>query len=143
MFFSSVKEINRLISRGMPNMYLKVTIEQNWRFLSLKNSSPGQFLVSFNPRSHWILELLITSWNSEVLKQERVWICHHFNFKWNYDVLKSKSPWFFVQQKYNFNKIVMQSKIENPTHAFREADSVLQFIWESQIKGKPVLSWRL
>ena len=30
MFFSSVKEINRLITKGMSNIYLKVTIEKNW-----------------------------------------------------------------------------------------------------------------
>ena len=33
--------MNRLVSKGMPNIYLKVTIEKNWRsqnfdFLSLK-----------------------------------------------------------------------------------------------------------
>ena len=43
------KEINRLLSKGIPNFYLKVTIEEkNWRsqnfdFLGLKNVSPGQF----------------------------------------------------------------------------------------------------
>ena len=31
MFFSSIKEINRLTSKGMSNIYLKVTIEKNWR----------------------------------------------------------------------------------------------------------------
>ena len=31
MFFSSIKGINRLISKGMSNVYLKVTIEKNWR----------------------------------------------------------------------------------------------------------------
>ena len=46
MFFSSIKGINILISKGMSNTYLKVTIEKNWRsqnfdFLSLKNLSPG------------------------------------------------------------------------------------------------------
>ena len=25
------KEINRLLNKGMPNIYLKVTIEKNWR----------------------------------------------------------------------------------------------------------------
>ena len=29
MFFSSVKETNILISKGMSNIYLKVTIEKN------------------------------------------------------------------------------------------------------------------
>ena len=40
--------MNRLISKGMSNIYLKVTIEKNGRsqnldFLSLKNLSPGKF----------------------------------------------------------------------------------------------------
>ena len=29
MFFSSIKEINMLISKRMSNVYLKVTIEEN------------------------------------------------------------------------------------------------------------------
>ena len=42
MFFSSIKEVSKLIGKGMPNIHLKVTIEKNWRsqnfdFLSLKN----------------------------------------------------------------------------------------------------------
>ena len=51
------KEINRLLSKGIPNFYLKVTIgEKNWRsqnfdFLGLKNVSPG----------HWTLKLLIVT----------------------------------------------------------------------------------
>ena len=41
MFFSSIKGINRLISKGMSSIYLKVTVEkicrsQNLDFLSLK-----------------------------------------------------------------------------------------------------------
>ena len=56
MFFNSVKEINRLIkeinrllSKEMSNICLKVTIEkkkrgsQNFDFLGLKNLSPCQF----------------------------------------------------------------------------------------------------
>ena len=48
MLFSSIKIINKLIGKRMSNIYLKVTIEKNWLsqnfdFLSLKNSSPGQF----------------------------------------------------------------------------------------------------
>ena len=46
MFFSPIKGINRLISKGVWNIYLKVTIKTTWRsqnfgFLSLKNLSPG------------------------------------------------------------------------------------------------------
>ena len=38
---------------GLENIYLKVTIEKNWRsqnfeFLNLKNLSPGKFLRSCN-----------------------------------------------------------------------------------------------
>ena len=48
MFFSSIKGINRLISKGMSNIYVKVTIEKNWHsrnfdFLRSKNFSLGQF----------------------------------------------------------------------------------------------------
>ena len=44
-----LKEINRLISKGLSNIYLNVTIEKKWctqnvNFLSLKCSSAGQFL---------------------------------------------------------------------------------------------------
>ena len=47
------------------NIYLKVNIEKNWRsqnfdFLILKNSSPGQFSRSSNsPRYIWILKDII------------------------------------------------------------------------------------
>ena len=54
MLFNSIKEINRLrkeinrlLSKEMSNIYLKVAIEknggpQNFNFLSLKNLLPGQ-----------------------------------------------------------------------------------------------------
>ena len=74
MFFNSVieinklrKEINRLLSKGMSNIYLKVAIEKNWSsqnfdFLSLKNLSLGQFLGnSDSRRHHWILKLLVVT----------------------------------------------------------------------------------
>ena len=47
------KEINRLLIKGMSNIYLKVTIKKNccsqiFDFLNLKNLSPSQFLGSSN-----------------------------------------------------------------------------------------------
>ena len=50
MFFSSIKGINRLLSKGMSNIYLKAAIEKNGRsqnfdFLCLKKLSPDQFLL--------------------------------------------------------------------------------------------------
>ena len=57
MFFSSIKGVNRLISKGMSNVYLKVTIEknrrsQNFDFLNLKKVSPGQLFGSSNSRRY-------------------------------------------------------------------------------------------
>ena len=78
MFFNSVKEINRLkkernrlLSKGMSNIYLKITIEektwhsQNLDFLRLKNLSPGQF---WGASTH---ENIIEFWNLLQLKNQR------------------------------------------------------------------------
>ena len=70
MFFISVQQINRLISKGLSNIYSQAKIVKNWRFqnfdfLDLKNLSPGQFLDSSNSRTyHWILKLLISTQRS-------------------------------------------------------------------------------
>ena len=74
MFFNSIietnrlkKEINRLLGKGMSNTYLKVAIEKKWStpnfdYLSLKNSSVGQFLGSSNSRRyHWIFKLFVAT----------------------------------------------------------------------------------
>ena len=64
MFFNSIKEINRLkkeinrlLSKGISNIYLKVTIKknrrsQNFDLLSLKNLLIGHFLGSSNSRRY-------------------------------------------------------------------------------------------
>ena len=59
MLFSSIKEMNRLISKRMANIYSKVIIEKNWPskyfdFLSFKKLSPGQEIQ---------LNFKISSWN--------------------------------------------------------------------------------
>ena len=77
MFFSLIKEKNKLIGEWMRNTYFKVTIEKNWRsqnfdFLSVKNSSADQLLGSSNIRRyHQILKFLLQiksqrSWNKSV-----------------------------------------------------------------------------
>ena len=79
MFFSSIKEINklleeinRLLSKGISSICFKVTIEKKWHiqnfdFISSKSLSPGQFLESSNScRYHWIFKLLVATWKSEV-----------------------------------------------------------------------------
>ena len=59
MFFSSIKEIDRLISKVMSNIYLKVTMKnwrsQNFDCLSLKNLSLGQFWESLLVKLNCIL----------------------------------------------------------------------------------------
>ena len=70
-----------------------------------------------------------------------MWLFYYFNFKRNYDILKSKSPCILLNKNIKFNKKETKSKLENPTLSFREANLVLQLIWESQIKT--VMSWSL
>ena len=67
MLFNSIKQINRLkkevnrvFSKGMSNINLKVTIEKKWRtpnldFLILKSSSTnkGRFLGNLNLRRYY------------------------------------------------------------------------------------------
>ena len=47
----------------------------------------------------------------------------------------------FVEKNVNFNKNRAESKMETPTHSFRETNFVLQFICKLQIKSKAVMSW--
>ena len=72
-----------------------------------------------------------------------MWLFYYFNFERNYDVLKSKSPCILLNKNINLNKNEAESKMENPTHSFRETSLVLQLIRESQIKSKSVMSWSL
>ena len=141
MFFNSItkmkrlrKEINRLLSKRMSNNYLKVTIEKNWRiqnfdFLILKYLSLAQFLGSSNSRRyHWIIKLPAATSKSEVWKQNCEWVFYYFNFERNYDILKSRSPFILLNKNINFSKNETESKMENPTHSFREENLVLQLI---------------
>ena len=92
------KEISRLLSERMSNIYSKVTIEKNWRsqnfdFVSLKNLSPGKFLGSSSShRYNWVLKLLVGTKKSEVWEQNCACFFYYFDFEENYDVLKWKSP---------------------------------------------------
>ena len=48
----------------------------------------------------------------------------------------SGSPCILLNKNINFSKSETESKIENPTHSFREMKLVHSVIRESQIKGK-------
>ena len=112
MFFSSIKEINRLLSKGISNMYLKVTLErksctQKFNFLKFTkflifskfvcSSVFGELQfrqISLNFQLEWNLQL------SEVREENCVWLFYYFYFERNYDVSKSKS----TKKSTNFNK---------------------------------------
>ena len=111
-FFKDIrKEINKLLGKGMLNIYLKVTIEKKGRtqtfdFLTLKSLSTGQFLESSNSRTyHRIFKLLVAILNSEVCEPNCVWLFCYFCFERNYDVLKSRSPCFLLNKMISLIKM--------------------------------------
>ena len=53
----------------------------------------------------------------------------------------SKVPCILLNKIINFNKNETESKIENPTHRFRETNLVHQIIYNLQIKTNTVMSW--
>ena len=61
MFFNLIKEINRLLSKAMSNIYLKVTIDtfsELW-FSGFKKFVTRSLLGISNSRTyHWILKLI-------------------------------------------------------------------------------------
>ena len=118
------KEMNKLLSKEMSNIYVKVTIEKNWRsqnfgFLSLK---------IFLQASFWGAATHPDIIESEVWVQNCVWLFYYSSFEKNYDVLKSKSPCILLSKNINFDKNETESKMENPTPRFRETNPVLQLI---------------
>ena len=80
MFFSSIKEINRLLSKGMSNIYLKVTIQKNQRsqnfdFVGLKNLQLMQTSLNFKTTC---CNLKIRGFGANC-----VWLLYYFKFKRN------------------------------------------------------------
>ena len=121
---------NRLLSKGMSNICLNVTIEKNWQFqnfdlLSLKNLLPGQFSGSSNSPN---FKTSCCNLKPEVWGQNYQWLFCYFNFASSYDVLKSKRPRTLLKKNINFNKNETESKMENPGHSFRDTDLVLQLM---------------
>ena len=55
-----------------------------------------------------------------------MWLFNYFDFERNSDVLKLKSSCILLNKNINFIKSETKSKMENPTHNFREINLVLQ-----------------
>ena len=89
----------------MSNIYLKVILRknQNFDFLSLKTSSPGQFL-----------ELLKLKNQSSGSKTARWFPIILILKKKKKKKLKSKSPCLLLKKDENFNKKETESKMESP-----------------------------
>ena len=108
MFFNSIKEINasrkeinRLLSKGMPNIYLKVTIET---FLKLRFSGFKKFVARSVFEELQLAQISLNFKTSccKVWEQNCMWLFYYFHFERNYDVLKVKESMHFVEQKHEF-----------------------------------------
>ena len=65
-----------------------------------------------------------------------MWLFYFFSFERNYDILKSKSPWILLNKNINFVKNEMESKMENPTHSFRETNLAIYSYKNCKLKVK-------
>ena len=101
---------------------------QNLDFLGLKDIPPGQFLGA--PTHADIIEF-------QNLKIRRMGAKMYVAFLlfWFWKELSSFKV-ILLNKKINF-----VSKLENPTHSFRETYIVLQLLQKSKIKSKTVMSW--
>ena len=117
----------------MSNIHLKVTIEknrssQNCVILSLKIC----LWVSFRELQLTQISLNFKTFfcNLKIkgLRAELCVIFYYFSFERNYDILKSKSLCILFNKNINFDKNKTESKMENPTHSFKETNLMLQFI---------------
>ena len=91
MFFISIKEINRLLNKGMSYIYRKVTKLTFSKLRSSKSSSPGQF-------SNFLLQLKNEKSRSKTVCGFSIILIL------NYDVLKSKSPCLYLNKNINLIK---------------------------------------
>ena len=96
-----------------------------------KNSVRGQFLGSSNSHIYWILKLKNKS--SGIKMCVAFLLFKFWKELWRFKV---KESMLFVEQNHlNFKSNESESKMENPTNNFREANS--------PIKSRSAMSWSL
>ena len=129
----------------MSNISLKFTIDEKWcnqnfDFISLKNSSSCQFLGSSDSRRfHWIFKLLVATQISEVWEQEACVAFLLFLFwklLWSFKVKKSM---LFVKKKFNKNETESKRKIPHTVLDRWNMCFSSYKIWKLKVK----LLWRV
>ena len=106
MFFSSAKEISRLIRKEMSNIYLKVTVEKKFsklkKFVSRAVFGELETQTEIIEFSNFLMQLKNQSSKSESEKSE----FYYFNCE--------RRSRFLLSKKINFNEKEAESKMETP-----------------------------
>ena len=144
MFFNSIKEINRLrkkINRLWNVKYLlrsyfwgeKLTFSK--LFLGFWGSPTDESIIKF---WNFLLQLIKQKYGNKTMSDFSI---ISFFKGINYNFLKSERTCILLNKNINFNKSETDSKMENPTHTFRETKLALQVISQLRIKSNTVMSW--
>ena len=123
------KEIDRLLSKGISKIYLKVTIETFSNFLLswfkkfVTRSVFGEFQLtqmSLKFKSSCSNLKIRGTW-----EQNYVWLFYYFNFERSCGILTSKIPCTLLNKIINLNKNKTEMKKENLSHSFKKTTLVL------------------
>ena len=133
MFFSSIKRIDRLKSKDVKYLlkscyWEKLTFSKLWfsefkKFVSRLVFREFQFIwigTSLNIKTS-CCNLKIRSLWAKLC----VWLFYYFNFERRDEVLKSNSRCILLNKNINFDKNKTESKMENPTHSFKEMNLLI------------------
>ena len=131
----SVKEINRLVSKGISNIYLNNSLRKtdplkyfyfDWFDASKKIVKNFSAILNSNS-DHWTLNVLVATKKSEVWERKLAWLFYYFEYDvlngvlnmafWNYDVLKSKSLCFLLNKNVNF-KVAWKGELRDIAFTF-------------------------
>ena len=138
--------MNKLLRKGISNIYLKIATEkkrsQNFDFLSLK--------IFVSRSVFWELQLALISlnfktscWNLKIRALGAKMFVFFLLFLFWKELwrFKVKESMHLLNKNIYFNKTETESKIENPTHSFRETSLPFCFISYKNHKIKVKLWW--
>ena len=134
MFFSLIKGTNKLISKGISNIYLKALLLKYLMFSKLRFPEFRKFalrsVLGELQLKQTSLNFKNSCYNLKIrgLRAKIFAAFLLFNFERNYDVLKPKSTCILLHKNINSDKIKMELKIENPTQSLTAMNLVLRLI---------------